>query len=193
MEQIMISEEQLIHEKSRKSLLYWAIGSMSIFFGAFTSYYLVIMGNGKWLIFSLPDIFMVSTAVIIASSLSLYVAQQAVKANKFRLISTGLFITFLLGLVFCWLQFQAWGELISKNIVFAGRASNVSGSILYVITALHFAHIVFGLIALLVTFFRATTGKYTDKNHLGLSLCSIFWHFLDILWVVLFLFLYFNR
>ncbi len=190
---MVISEEQLIQEKTRKGLLYWAIGSMCIFFGAFISYYMVMMGNGKWLIFQLPDIFLISTAIIVTSSISLLIAKRAVQSNNFILLSSGLFVTFILGILFCYFQYLAWGELYSKNIVFAGRNSNISGSILYVITALHFAHIIAGLGALLVTFFRSLKKTYTAQHHLGLSLCSIFWHFLDILWVVLFLFLYYNR
>ncbi len=193
MEQLTLSEEQLIHEKSRKALLYWAIASMVIFFGAFASYYMVMMGNGKWLIFQLPEIFFISTAVIIGSSVTLMLAQQAIKVNNYKKVSLALLLTLILGLFFCWFQFKAWGELLSNHIVFAGKTSNVSGSILYVITAMHFVHIVAGLMALSVTFFRSVKNKYSAQNHLGLSLCSIFWHFLDILWVILFLFLYFNR
>ena len=193
MEQVILNEEQVIHEKSRKSLLYWGIASMVIFFGAFASYYMVMMGNGKWLIFQLPEIFFVSTTVIIGSSITMLIAQQAIKSNKYGQVSVTLFVTFILGFFFCWLQFQAWGELFSKNIFFAGKTSSVSGSILYVITFLHFVHILFGLIALFVSFSKSLKKKYSAQNHLGLSLAAIFWHFLDILWVVLFLFLYFNR
>jgi cytochrome c oxidase subunit 3 len=193
MEEIIKSEEQQRHEKARKNLLYWSIGSMVIFFSGFCSAYIVMMGNGNWLTFEMPELFYISTAVIIASSLSLFMAQRAVKNNNNRLVVLGLGITFVLGLVFCGLQFAAWGNLIQNKIFFAGKTANVSGSILYVITFLHFLHIVFGLIALLVSFIKSTRYRYNAANYLGLSLSSIFWHFLDILWVVLFLFLVFNR
>jgi cytochrome c oxidase subunit 3 len=187
------SEEQQRHEKARKALLYWAIGSMTIFFSGFCSAYIVMMGNGNWMTYELPDLFYISTAVIIASSLSLFAAQRAVKNNNNRLAVLGLGITFVLGLVFCGLQFAAWGSLIENKIFFAGKSSNVSGSIMYVITFLHFLHIVCGLIALLVSFLKSTRHRYSPANYLGLSLSAIFWHFLDILWVVLFLFLVLNR
>lgn len=187
------SEEQRIHEKTRKSLLYWAIGSMVIFFSGFCSAYIVMMGNGNWLVFELPDLFYISTAVIIASSVSMYVAQRAVKTNNYKQVTAGLAITLLLGLVFCFLQFKSWSSLISNNIFFAGKGSNVAGSFMYVITFFHFLHIIFGLIALLVSFIKSTKNRYNTANYLGLTLTGIFWHFLDILWVVLFLFLVLNR
>ncbi|MDP2387096.1 MAG: cytochrome c oxidase subunit 3 [Bacteroidota bacterium] len=185
------SDEQRVHEKARKSLLYWAMGSMFIFFSGFCSAYIVMMGNGNWLVFELPDMFYLSTAVIVASSLTLYLAQNAVKKDNFKMVTLGLALTFILGLIFCFLQFQAWAYLISNNIFFVG--GNVASSILYVITFLHFIHIVFGLIALLISLIKASRHRYTSSNYLGLSLTSIFWHFLDILWVGLFLFLTYNR
>lgn len=188
---VIKSEEQRIREKTRKSLLYWAMGSMFIFFSGFCSAYIVMMGNGNWLTFELPDTFYLSTAVIVASSLSLFLAQNAVKKDNFKLVTIGLALTFVMGLAFCFLQFKSWSYLIANNIFFVG--GNVAGSILYVITFLHFLHIVFGLIALLISLIKATKRRYTASNYLGLSLSSIFWHFLDILWVGLFLFLVFNR
>lgn len=188
-----ISREQLVREKSRKGLMYWSLASMSIFFGAFLSYYMVMLGNSNWLIYQLPDLFFISTAVIVTSSLTLILANNAVKKNNSRMVSIGLILTLALGIVFCFIQVSAWSYLTANGIFFAGTKSNVSGSILYVITFLHFVHIIAGLLALSFTFFRSLRKRYTPQSHLGLTLCSIFWHFLDILWVVLFLFLYFNR
>ena len=187
------SPGQAIMATAKKQLLYWGMASMVIFFAAFCSYYMVIHGNGNWLVFNLPALFYVSTAIIIASSGTMYWAQQSAKNNNLSTIKTALLITFLLGLAFCFFQIQAWKALYAEGIVFAGRTSNLSGSILYVITAMHFLHIVAGLITLLTTWVNSLKGKYTPQNHLGLSLCGIFWHFLDVLWVILFLFLYLFR
>jgi len=168
------STEYLAIAKAKKQLLFWSMASMVIFFAAFCSYYLVIQGNGHWLVFNLPALFFVSTAIIILSSGTML-------------------LTFLLGIGFCFSQLEAWKALYANGIVFAGRNSNLSGSILYVITFMHFMHIIGGLIALFFTSIRALKNKYTPQNHLGLTLCGMFWHFLDVLWVVLFLFLYLFR
>ena len=115
------------------------------------------------------------------------------KNNNNKGTVIGLLATFVLGLLFAYFQYSGWGELYSKNIVFGGKSSNASGSFLYLITFLHLLHLFAGLISLLVTLKNSIKGKYNAENTLGLELCSIYWHFLDILWVYLFLFLYYIR
>lgn len=193
METTSLSPSFEVHVKAKKNLLYWAMASMTIFFGAFMSYYMVMHGNNKWLEFRLPDTFLISTAILTASSLTMIWAQQSAKQNKIHLIQWGVLATLIMGIIFCYLQFIAYQELIESNIYFAGKNSNISGSILYVITFMHVVHLFFGLLALIVTYRNASKGKYSAENYLGLDLCGIFWHFLDILWLILFLFLYFNR
>lgn len=185
--------EQAVMANAKKQLLYWSMASIVIFFGAFCSYYLVMHGNSNWLTFNLPALFYVSTAIIILSSVTMYWAQQAVKKNNMAAVKQAMLLTLLLGFAFCFSQIQAWKVLYSSGIVFAGKQSSIAGGILYVITSMHFLHIVAGIIALFVTWIKSTKNKYTAENHLGLSLCGIFWHFLDILWVILFLFLYLFR
>ncbi len=185
--------EQATLAKAKKQLLYWGMASMTIFFAAFCSYYLVVHENANWLTFNLPATFYISTALIIISSGTMYWAQQSAKKGNTQAIKTALVITLLLGIAFCVSQMQGWKALYSHGIVFAGRTSNLAGSILYVITSMHFLHIIAGLITLLITWTNSLKNKYTPQNYLGLSLCAIFWHFLDVLWVILFLFLYYFR
>jgi len=188
-----LSIDQKTYEKTKKSLLYWAMGSMFIFFSGFCSYYMVMNGNGNWLVFELPDLFYLSTIVIVLSSVSLMVSQNAIKKNNFSLTTVGLTFTIVLGFIFGILQYKAWVFLIQHNIFFAGKNANISGSIVYVITFLHFLHVAAGIFSLGVSLINSIKRRYTAENHLGLTLTSIFWHFLDILWVFLFLFLVFNR
>ncbi|MBS1647269.1 MAG: cytochrome c oxidase subunit 3 [Bacteroidetes bacterium] len=192
--EIEFSPQELVNiAKAKRQLLYWSMASMVIFFAAFCSYYLVIHSSGGWLSFNLPSLFYVSTAVLIASSATMYWAQNAIKTNNVTGVKMGLLLTFLLGLVFCFTQIQAWKDLAAGGIFFAGKQSSLSGSILYVITFMHFMHLVAGLIALLFTQIANLRKKYSPEKHLGLTLCGIFWHFLDILWLILFLFLWFFR
>lgn len=185
--------DKKVNEKAKKQMLFWAMASMVVFFGGFCSYYLVMHGNGNWLTFNLPGMFFISTAVILLSSLTMWWAQKAIAGGHLSGARTGTLLTFLLGVVFCYMQVAAWKELFGQGIVFAGRQSNVAGSILYVITFMHFLHIIGGLIALSVTSFKVLKARYSSENYLGLSLTAIFWHFLGALWVILFLFLYLNR
>jgi len=180
-------------KKASKPLLWVGILSIVMLFAGLTSAYVVRADNGNWLIFNLPNAFYLSTAVIITSSITLFYALQMAKKNNKSGMVIGLLATFILGLVFTFLQFQGYGELLSKQIVFAGKSANASGSFLYLLTFLHLLHLFAGLITLLVTLKNAMKGKYNAENTLGLELCSIYWHFLDILWVYLFLFLYYIR
>lgn len=181
------------YNKASKPLLWVGIISIVMLFAGLTSAYVVRADNGNWLLFNLPNAFYLSTAVIITSSITLFFAVQMAKKDNKKGTIIGLLMTFILGLVFSYCQYAGWGELYGKHIVFGGKSSNAAGSFLYLITFLHLLHLFAGLIVLLVTLKNSIKGKYDSQNTLGLELCSIYWHFLDILWVYLFLFLYFIR
>ena len=180
-------------KKASKPLLWIGIISIVMIFAGLTSAYVVRPDTGNWLIFELPNSFYLSTAVIIASSISLFFALQMAKKNNQKGIIFGVLTTFILGLVFSYLQYLGWCQLRATGIVFAGKAANASGSFLYLLTFLHLAHLFAGLISLLVTLKNSIQNKYNAQNTHGLELCSIYWHFLDILWVYLFLFLLYIR
>lgn len=179
--------------KAAKPLLWLGIVSIVMLFAGITSAYVVRADNGNWLIFNLPDIFYISTAVLVTSSITMFFAQHAAKKNNYQGITLGVLSTFILGLVFTYMQFAGWSELYSKGIVMAGRYSNAAGSFLYAITGLHLLHLAAGLISLVVVFIKSLKKRYNSENYLGIQLSSIYWHFLDILWVYLFLFLLYIR
>lgn len=186
-------EQRQIREKVAKPLLWIAMVSMVMLFGAFTSAYWVRRGAGNWLDFDLPQMFYISTAVIIISSVTMNWTLSAARKNDFKSIKIGSLLTLLLGIAFVVCQFQAWGVLVDQKVFFAGNQSNAAGSFLYVLTGLHLAHLAFGLVALLVVWIKSILHKYNSENLLGIRLCAIFWHFLDVLWIYLFLFLLFAR
>ena len=88
---------------------------------------------------------------------------------------------------------MAWAALTKANIVVMGSQSYASGSYLYIISGLHIAHILGGLLALLIVFFKARAEKYSPQNYAGVKLCATYWHFLDGLWIYLFIFLLIMR
>jgi cytochrome c oxidase subunit 3 len=178
---------------SAKMLLYLGIVSIVMLFAGFTSAYIVRMQKGNWLVFQLPPVIFLSTALIILSSFTYYLAQRAIRLNKHGFTTLMIFLTFLLGLGFTRSQFKVWEELTSQGIFFLGRYANVSGSFFYLIALMHLLHLFGGLIALLYTGIKAWRGKYSSADFLGISLTGIYWHFLTILWVYLFLFLYYFR
>jgi len=114
----------------------------------------------------------------------------SIKNNRKTHLLWALMSTLFLGLMFAYFQWKGWGELVDSGVFFIG---NPSGSFFYVLTGLHLAHIVSGLLSLIWVLVKALTGKYHSGNYLGVRNAGIYWHFLDILWVYLFLFLLFIR
>lgn len=186
-------EKRITREKVAKPMLYLAMGSMAMLFAAFTSAYVVRQQKGDWLQFDMPQIFYISTAVILVSSVTMNWALSSAKKNDFKNIKMASLITMLLGAAFVVCQVMGWNVLYSQKIVFAGKYSNAAGSFFYVLTLMHLLHLFGGMIALFVVWIKSIQGKYNSENLLGVRLCAIFWHFLDLLWIYLFLFLLFVR
>lgn len=187
------AEIKSAQRKTAKPLLYIGIVSIVMLFAGLTSGYVVRADNGNWLVFSLPGIAIVSTAIIITSSLTMLMAQLAIKKNNYLLTNIGLFLTLALGIAFFFTQLEGWKQLTSQGIYFLGKYSNASGSFLFLIALVHLAHMSGGLIALVVSLTKSLLKKYSASDYLGIELTAIYWHFLDLLWVYLFLFLYFYR
>jgi cytochrome c oxidase subunit 3 len=184
------AELKAAQRKAAKPLLYIGIVSMVMLFAGLTSAYVVRADNGNWLVFSLPSISIVGTAIIVMSSLTLLMAQRAIKKDDFRTTQIGLFLTLILGIAFFFTQIAGWRELTEQGIYFIGKYANASGSFLYLIALVHLAHMIGGLIALSVSLTKSLLKKYSSEDYLGIELTAIYWHFLDLLWVYLFLFLY---
>ncbi|MCH8554741.1 MAG: cytochrome c oxidase subunit 3 [Schleiferiaceae bacterium] len=186
-------------EKKRvsKPMLWIAMASMAMAFAGLTSGYVVSRSSlravGGWMEFPLPSLFYISTVVIVLGSVFLIVANAAAKKDNNSRVVLGVGLALLSGIVFLILQIKGWGQLVDNGIFFAGSDSNSAGSWVYAISGVHILHLLGGVIALMVTFFKALKGRYTSTDKLGLELSSIYWHFLDVLWVYLFLFLLFIR
>jgi cytochrome c oxidase subunit 3 len=118
---------------------------------------------------------------------------QSARKNNYFGVKAGIVFTLLLGIAFIVCQFKAWDSLVAKGVFLTGSSSNPAGSFLYVISGAHLVHLLGGIIMLLFVCINAFSHIYHSKNLLGLQLGSIYWHFLDLLWIYLFLFLYFTH
>jgi cytochrome c oxidase subunit III len=98
-----------------------------------------------------------------------------------------------LGVTFTYMQWMGFVTLHELGINFTGRESNVSGSFFLILVFAHAAHILTGILSLIFTTVKAMLKKYSVENHIGIEVCGIYWHFLDILWIYLILFLVFIR
>jgi cytochrome c oxidase subunit 3 len=170
----------------KKFILWLFLVSILMLFASQTSAYLVRRAEGNWLEFEMPKIFWYSTAVLLISSMAMQWAYFSAKKDQFKQLKIAISITFVLGLVFLWMQFEGWKQLVAMNVYFVG---NPSGSFFYVFTGLHGFHIISGLIVLLLALASSFRLKVHAKNLRRIQICATYWHFLDILWLYLFVFL----
>ncbi|MBL4753911.1 MAG: cytochrome c oxidase subunit 3 [Flavobacteriales bacterium] len=186
---ITLAEKAETRGKSAKPLLYVGMVSMSMLFAAFTSAILVRRAEPNWIVFDLPLELYVSCIIIVLSSLSLIYASRSAKRDDYQGVKIGVGVTLILGIAFIVSQFSAYGTLVDGGMFFAGPTSNASWAFLYVLVGVHLGHLYGGVVVLIVTLVNALKERYNSKEHLGLELSSIYWHFLDVLWIYLFLFL----
>ena len=182
------------NNRAKKMMLWFGIISLIMSFAGWTSAFVVSSSRPDWLKdFQLPNAFIISTVVILTSSVTFLLAKSALKKANSLLTTLWLILTLVLGVVFIFNQFSGFQEIISLGYNFTGPTSNVTMSYIYLIAFVHILHVAVGLICLLVVIYNHFRGKYNSANMLGFELASTFWHFIDILWVYLFLFLYFVR
>lgn len=198
----------VVHPK--KFALWVMLLGMVMLFAAFTSGYIVRRAEGNWDVFPLPMQFMYSVIVVILSSITMQWAYIAAKRDELGQVKTALLITLVLGLAFCGMQ--AWGaiELTSNGFRWTGQnnptpeyvaqngityigAQNPASTFVYVISGAHVLHVLGGIIFLMVMVFNSFKLNIHKKNLLKISMCTTYWHFVGILWIYLYLFLFLNR
>lgn len=183
-----VSEQQRKRLHPHKFSLWVAMASILMMFAGFTSAYIVKRNDSNWLEFSLPPVFTFSTAVILCSSLTIYLAATSFKARnmtRYRILIT---VTAALGVVFVILQTLGFRYLQEHGVKLIGSGSNASGSFLGVITGVHMLHVIGGVIVLLVMFLRAFNSRSKNYSSVPIEVASTYWHFVDAIWIYLFIF-----
>lgn len=178
--------------QTSKLMLWFAMISMVMMFAGLTSAFIVSSSRKDWLKdFEMPISFSISTILIVLSSFTFHYVIRLVKQNKNKLASQFLFFTLFLGIAFVFFQFRGFREIIDKGYFFTGSYSTVTTSFLYIVVMAHLFHLFAGLIALLVIIYNHYKQKYNSTQTAGIEIGALFWHFLDVLWILLFLFFYF--
>ena len=173
-------------------MLWFGMISMSMTFAGLTSAYVVSSSRADWIQqIELPFAFTLSTLLILCSSGSFYGAFKMLNSNKIKATQALLIVTLTLALGFVYFQFQGFSGIIEKGYYFTGPESSITTSYLYVLVLLHLAHLIAGIIVLIYVMFKTLKGFYFNGNILGFELALTFWHFLDIVWVYLYLFVSF--
>lgn len=178
--------------RARKMMLYFGIASLIMSFAGWTSAFIVSSSRPDWLQnFQMPQPFWISIIIMIISSITFMVAKKALKQGNTKLTTVMLVVTFVLGLIFIYNQFVGFNQIIGEGYNFTGPTSNITVTYIYLIAVVHIVHVVIGLVPILVVLINHLRGKYSEKNIVGFELAETFWHFVDLLWLYLFFFLYF--
>jgi cytochrome c oxidase subunit 3 len=192
-DQINLTQEepdQILRINKWKFITWLFIISIVMLFASQTSAYLVRRAEGNWVEFTVPIIFYYSTAVLVLSSIFLHLSYLSAKKDDFVKLKLFISIAFAAGLAFLVMQYYGWQDLQTQGVFLKG---NPSGSFFYVLTGLHGFHLVTGLFVLLFAFVAAFRTKINARELNQLQVCNTYWHFLDLLWVYLFVFLLYFR
>ncbi len=178
--------------RAKQYSLYVALASIFMMFSALISAYVVRQAAGNWLEFPLPAQFYWSTLVIVVSSLVLHWAKKSFVNMNFKRYQALLVGALVLGVMFVYFQYSGWLSMTNNGILLDG---NPSGSFVYVISGLHAAHVLGGIAALLLAVLQSFIfNSEVDQNRLvRLNLTVRYWHFVDLLWLYLFIFLLVTR
>jgi cytochrome c oxidase subunit 3 len=179
----------IAHQSSRVDApilgIFLFIASEIMLFGAFfTAYFFVRVAAGTpWPTppFHLP-VFVagVNTIILVTSSFTMHWALQSIKRDNHAGLQAGLLLTFLMGLTFLLTQIREY-----SRIGFAPK-DGAFGTVFYCLTGLHGAHVAVGLLLLLAATIRAFRGHYSSTHHHGVEIPGIYWHFVDVMWIVVY-------
>jgi len=169
-------------------MLLFIVSEVMIFGAFFTAYFFIrVVAGDPWPArgMEIPvAVAGVNTAILVSSSLTMHWAQTSIKnGNRFGL-RAGMVSTFLLGLSFLFIQINEY-----VHVGFAGHDS-AQASIFYGLTGLHGAHVFVGLTLLAMVTIRSFRGHFTPEQHRGVEVPGIYWHFVDIMWIIVYTTIY---
>jgi cytochrome c oxidase subunit 3 len=169
-----------------------ALGSILMLFAALASAYIVIASTDGRRALALPHLLWLSTALILASSLTLRTACRSLKQGDDGRYSAWLWLTLLLGLGFLGSQLLAWRQLVAQGVYLAG---NPHSAFFYLLTGVHGVHLLGGILALVYLLTRTRRRPYNRegeaRRQTAADVVALYWHFMDGIWVFLFLLLLF--
>lgn len=173
-----------IHPK--KFIVWLFMVSIVMIFAGLTSAYIVRQADGNWLRFDLPSIFWLTSGIILLSSYTMHMAYRSARKNNLKNLKLFITATMVLGLLFLAGQYYSWVQLVHQDVFLVG---NPAGSFIYILTGLHGAHLISGLVFLLFVLIASFKYKVHSKNMVSIEMCATYWHFLGGLWIYLFIFL----
>lgn len=179
-------------EPQMLGMLLFIISEIMVFGAFFTAYFFIRVVQGEqWFPFeefALPKaVAGVNTAILLSSSLTVHWALESIKRGNRAGMKAGLTLTTLLGLTFLFVQVNEYITLTGEGLT---PQAFSQGSIFYGLTGLHGAHVAIGLVLLIMATVRAFRGHYSPAEHRGVEVPGIYWHFVDVMWVIVFTTIY---
>ena len=177
---------------NNRKLLMWAfLGSDVMFFGAFIATYLVY--RGKSLVGPYPSevlnipITTVSTFILLMSSLAMVLALHYVKEGEKNKGTLWILVVVVLGAIFMGFQFVEFREFAHLGLT---PRTNIFGTTFFILTGIHGAHVTIGVIWMAFLAYSSNSGALRSDNALDLEIAGLYWHFVDIVWIVIFTVIY---
>jgi cytochrome c oxidase subunit III len=181
------------HQSSRVNpavlgMLLFIISEVMIFGAFFTAYFFIrVVGHAPW-----PHpgttfpktVAAFNTCILISSSFTIHFAQESLRRNNRFGLKVGMVMTFLLGATFLFIQINEYVHIGFSPQDFA------QGSVFYGLTGLHGAHVTIGLMLLAFVTIRSFRGHYSSEGYLGMEVPGIYWHFVDVMWIIVFFTVY---
>lgn len=182
--------EQPISMHPKKFALWLFMVTIVMVFAALTSAYIVRQSEGNWLEYDLPQIFYFTSGLVVISSVFLQFAYYSAKKDNFNALRVGLLGAVIFGIAFLIGQWYSWVALVDREVFFVG---NPAGSFLYVFTGLHAAHLISGVIFLIIVLISTFRYSVHSQSMNVMEMATTYWHFLGGLWLYLFMFLLLNH
>ena len=166
----------------------WAfLATLSMLFVGFTSAYLVRRTGSDWQPILMPHILWLNTVLLLSSSITLEAARASMRRRRTAVLNGWLLATTLLGMAFLVGQLFAWRQLAAQGIYVP---TNPHSSFFYMLTGVHALHLLGGILALLYALGRAWRSRLASAEPNALNLCATYWHFVDGVWLYLFLLMF---
>jgi len=172
---------------SKGHLATWILlTAVTMLFGGLSSAYIVLRGVPEWQNITMPRLVWANTLVLFASSVAIEFARAAVRKDRLDGVKQWLAVSGILGVGFLVGQVIVWRQLVQAGVYLQ---TTLHSSFFYVLTGAHGLHLAGGIIGLVVVLKNAFTNRLTSKNHESLKSWALYWHFMDFVWIYLFLML----
>jgi cytochrome c oxidase subunit 3 len=166
--------------------LWILMGTITMLFGGLSSAYIVLRGVPSWENIVIPPVLWLNTAILLASSATIEAARRSLSHARLQAMRTWLLVSGGFGLAFLAGQLVAWRQLVAAGVYLP---STHHSAFFYVLTGLHGVHLLGGLTGLAWVLSKALKHRIDPARDESLKLCGTYWHFMDGLWIYLFVLL----